>query len=1832
MKNCKKALSLLLSLTITAGLLLPCSSLLASAEELTFPKPIEAEAARLLKEIPVPELELPTANISDAFAPDLSGSVAATAPVISAITAQATPDSSIVINGEGFAGGSVYVYGLDTNGRGMFKQAELLSATDTTVTATIDSSFAYGMYFVWVRNAAGELGYPARVNAPETTWLSKESAKQGSSVRIYGKNLSKGNGTQESYVYLTNGENYYAAAVTEVNPFRVTFTVPAGIADGNYKVWLHNGHGGEYGWTNAIDLTVNANAESIWNDTVITVQDTTQEAIVAAIQSAQDFDTIYLPAGVYDITSTINLCVGYPAPASQRKALRFIGEGDGTQVKIINKIAQATASQLFYITKLPSEFKNITFEEDISIFKGEENTAVLPSKFIYVNPYQNKENGYSNSGFKLNNCRFIQHRLVAFSYPSGEDAEFDALLEKYNNPAAEDSRYCEGDWFDDMRIRKAQHSSNISSYEACVAISSAQEVEITGCYFEGAEAITTRGCNYVSITDNTMIGKAVMYGNSGSHFIHNAHTDNLDISNNGIYGKDLYDDPDGDLEYGDLTLCRSIIVQLPTGSSTNSYFADNDIDRIGDNTANSGEHILYECLGLHFMDKPSAVTGNGGVTIAFENAAFENRQQTFVTGNYDKWYTAIYSRSGEGSNATDNASSAYIGDAYAVIIDGRGESQYRKISAFTENSITVDRPWDIAPDQTSTVIITNAVENAIVYNNTIVGSESYYLKYNASAGVQAYATMLDYIAAENNFSNMFTGLFCNFHFNNKRLTSAKEGRGTYYADIQCEGFNWFEDTLLYNNTITNTRRGIDLQLSYSADSDTADGIASLTVSHGIVIRNNIINTTRYCHSYNASGVDTLEGIGGDGVAVGSLDKSYTIWGYNPLWHGDWIKDTLIENNTIINTVKASVGIYYHQANTMLRNNYCGGITDEARMVYYAPTRQSHTSVNKAVIYKNYGTYGDGITVKKENEAYDIILATAEPINTDFSQGLKYWAPKSDKVSSASSQMQIVTDAEKGSVLTTVEDSNNSSTIGRGITTVKFRADVEEGDKLYMLISWKNNASSGYDAYPTLYQWDALGNKTAVELKELTAASSSVGKWNTKTVFAGEVKSADSTFAIEVKDIRASAATQPTIFFSEFRLLKQVREGIYTDIVSGEEVYADGQPVGGTEEEGVKAVFYNGEMRHYGDISYTSLYNTDIFGAVEGFNNGDFSQGFKYWSIREYSPFKAPQYTALSQQAAITLSGALRFNSDITCCEEWLEANPTNKSVYAGLTSAPFTLPDIKAGDEIYLAFDMCKTANSFRVRLYDDTAFQETGIANYSEKNPSNSTDDMRTILLPALTASADNSVFFIEIQKGNNSDIAELDNFRIVIKNNDESYTDITTGERLYGDLQPFGGTEEDGIVSSRFNNGDMLTVRENNNLTYTNIYQPTVGLKNADFSQGFKYWSHRGYSSAKAPGYTKISQQATVDKLSGTVTFGEVTCCEEWLEANPTNTSVYAGLSSTGFTFPSLSAGDTIYATAEIRNTNGRVILALQEHSSETVGAKNRMDAIATVYNGNGGALNTSDEWVTTQTAELVVTDPESRFSIYIQRDNSAGTQIKNIKIYLKNSNGEIFDITDGDPLWAGTEQDGICSTVSGEGSTNGIAPADGQINYDFSKGLKYWASTAKFDKDQESGAVDHLYASETGSIITEASGNKYFRFDGVKRSTYCGIKTVKLSIAADKISVGDKLVVMFDYMGDKNVQVKFEQRFCSGTAASSNSMISACIVISAATENNPWTTVATKAQNPVAVSTASAAANQSVRDGDYVFMITAAVPSNTQSTCCIDNLRLVKIDESGNYCEIL
>ena len=45
--------------------------------------------------------------------------------------------------------------------------------------------------------------------------------------------------------------------------------MPADLAAGNWQVWAHNGHGGDYGWSKPVTLTVRA--PHAWNGPVFNV-------------------------------------------------------------------------------------------------------------------------------------------------------------------------------------------------------------------------------------------------------------------------------------------------------------------------------------------------------------------------------------------------------------------------------------------------------------------------------------------------------------------------------------------------------------------------------------------------------------------------------------------------------------------------------------------------------------------------------------------------------------------------------------------------------------------------------------------------------------------------------------------------------------------------------------------------------------------------------------------------------------------------------------------------------------------------------------------------------------------------------------------------------------------------------------------------------------------------------------------------------------------------------------------------------------------------------------------------------------------------------------------------------------------------------------------------------------------------------------------------------------------------------------------------------------------------------------------------------------------------
>ncbi len=202
---------------------------------------------------------------------------------------------------------------------------------------TLDARLpAWGMYLLWAHNSHG-YGCPVAINRTDAWWIGPDKGAAGDSIAVYGRNLSHQNGTRASWIYLQPaGKTGQWITPTAVNPYRVTFTIPH-LATGSYLVWVHNGHGRNYGWSGPLTLTVNNGPE--WTDTRFNVKDygatgdgvTDDAAAITRCMNAaagRPYSTIYFPAGSY--------CVSYgfcPPPSN----IRWQGAGKtATTIKLKN--------------------------------------------------------------------------------------------------------------------------------------------------------------------------------------------------------------------------------------------------------------------------------------------------------------------------------------------------------------------------------------------------------------------------------------------------------------------------------------------------------------------------------------------------------------------------------------------------------------------------------------------------------------------------------------------------------------------------------------------------------------------------------------------------------------------------------------------------------------------------------------------------------------------------------------------------------------------------------------------------------------------------------------------------------------------------------------------------------------------------------------------------------------------------------------------------------------------------------------------------------------------------------------------------------------------------------------------------------------------------------------------------------------------------------------------------------------------------------------------------------------------------------------------------------
>lgn len=340
----------------------------------------------------------------DRFVPPVAvQTAAASAPQFGEWSRSISPSETLTAFGSAFASGAAggfVLFGQTTATDARTAAASAAQLDDNaraliTVPALLPANSAY---LLWARNAAG-YSLPVLLNTAEAWWVGPDIASAGSTISVYGRNLTyftrpdektkppKAEGNPRpvfraplAWVYIKpSGGAGSWAAVTAANPYKVDIKLPATLAPGTYELWAHNGHGGNYGWAKPLTLTIQA--PTTWSNTVFNVRDfgatpndgTDDEAAIEAAFSAawsQPYSTIYFPAGTYhagrgfvmppntrirgDGMNLSHLVVHpnftTPAEYDGRRYCLFFGGGDNTVVSDIT--LDANSSQRGYLQTL----------------------------------------------------------------------------------------------------------------------------------------------------------------------------------------------------------------------------------------------------------------------------------------------------------------------------------------------------------------------------------------------------------------------------------------------------------------------------------------------------------------------------------------------------------------------------------------------------------------------------------------------------------------------------------------------------------------------------------------------------------------------------------------------------------------------------------------------------------------------------------------------------------------------------------------------------------------------------------------------------------------------------------------------------------------------------------------------------------------------------------------------------------------------------------------------------------------------------------------------------------------------------------------------------------------------------------------------------------------------------------------------------------------------------------------------------------------------------------------------------------------------------------------
>lgn len=280
-----------------------------------------------------------------------------------------------------------------------------------------------------------------------------------------------------------------------------------------------------------------------------------------------------------------------------------------------------------------------------------------------------------------------------------------------------------------------------------------------------------------------------------------------------------------------------------------------------------GSSTLYFVLSAdHLLIRNCRINGSGWAVVGGDKVIFENndaynctysiapvcrnlfwsrnRQHDLFTNNresitHDGARTAfrgIFPASCEGTRLTFNFGNEKVnfrnGTAYWVgqnvqLVEGRGAGQTRSITAITNNVVTLDRPWSVAPDATSRFVVAAERQHLIYADNETEDS---------SIAIQLYGGLTDGVLVRNRSSR--SGGFRGFGMD-------------YHAIIPLWYVQYLDNEILEGNSYRGPSNEIPPRDSEMAILDHGNG---MTLTRSCVIRRGILHNNAKLVMSCANGV------------------------------------------------------------------------------------------------------------------------------------------------------------------------------------------------------------------------------------------------------------------------------------------------------------------------------------------------------------------------------------------------------------------------------------------------------------------------------------------------------------------------------------------------------------------------------------------------------------------------------------------------------------------------------------------------------------------------------------------------------------------------------------------------------------------------------------------------------------------------------------------------------------------------------------------------------------------------------------------------------------------